>query len=178
MIGNTIQGNSIHDNGGLGISLANGANNNQAAPVLTAGRQLPGTGTAISGTLAGTARHDFRIEFFSNHAPDPSGFGEGQTFLGFATARPRTPRATSLHQRWPRPCRRPAFPVGHGHRCRRQHLRVRRGHHRQGRADRDHQQLPHAGRQQPAAADRLRQRHALHRPIHLYHRLRRPSPSP
>jgi hypothetical protein len=26
----------------------------------------------------------FRVEFFANAAPDPSGFGEGQTFLGFA----------------------------------------------------------------------------------------------
>jgi hypothetical protein len=26
-----------------------------------------------------------RIEFFANHAPDPSGYGEGQTYLGFAT---------------------------------------------------------------------------------------------
>src|SRR5262249_35848169 len=85
--------NSIHDNGGLpgfgsggqGIVLvsAGNANDNQAAPVLTAAISS-GTGTAISGTLAGYPSSSFRIEFFSNQTPHPAGFGEGQTFLGFA----------------------------------------------------------------------------------------------
>src|SRR5262249_50487137 len=35
-IGNSILGNSIHDNAGGGISLGSGTNNNQAAPVLFA----------------------------------------------------------------------------------------------------------------------------------------------
>jgi titin len=80
----SILGNSIHDNGGLGINLGAGANNNQAAPVLTAATRS-GTGTTISGTLTSLANTTFRIEFFSNQAPDPSGYGEGQTYLGFAT---------------------------------------------------------------------------------------------
>src|SRR5207237_1812466 len=38
--------------------------------------------TTIQGTLKSTASTTFRIEFFANTAADPSGFGEGQTFLG------------------------------------------------------------------------------------------------
>jgi hypothetical protein len=81
--GNSILGNSIDDNAGLGINLVNGSNDNQAAPVLTSD-SLSG-GLTLNGTLAGAAGTTYRIEFFSNQSPDPSGFGEGQTFLGFAT---------------------------------------------------------------------------------------------
>jgi hypothetical protein len=82
--GNAILGNSIHDNGGLGINLVNGGNNNQAAPVLTAASSS-GAGTTISGTLTSVANTTFRVEFFSNQSLDPSGYGEGQSYLGFAT---------------------------------------------------------------------------------------------
>src|SRR5262249_41898412 len=41
---------------------------------------------AISGSLNSTPSTAFRLEFFSNASADPSGFGEGQTFLGFADA--------------------------------------------------------------------------------------------
>jgi CSLREA domain-containing protein len=86
--GNSILGNSIFANGvatqagGAGIQLDNGANNNQQFPVLTS--VLPsGSGTVISGTLASTPNSNFRIELFDNDVPDPSGFGQGQRFLGF-----------------------------------------------------------------------------------------------
>jgi hypothetical protein len=84
--GNAILGNSIHDNGGLGIYLnsANNANDNQAAPVLTTAT-TSATSTTVSGTLASVANTTFRIEFFANQSPNPSGFGEGQTYLGFTT---------------------------------------------------------------------------------------------
>jgi parallel beta-helix repeat protein len=81
--GNSILGNSIHDNGSLGIELTNGANDNQAAPVLTSAATSP-SGTTISGTLQSVAGTTFRVEFFANAAADPSGYGEGQTYLGFA----------------------------------------------------------------------------------------------
>ena len=80
---NAILGNSIHDNGGLGIHLANNANDNQTSPVLTAAKISNG-GTAISGTLSSVANTSFRIEFFSNIILNPSGYGEGRTYLGFA----------------------------------------------------------------------------------------------
>jgi uncharacterized repeat protein (TIGR01451 family) len=92
--GNPIQSNSIFSNGGLGIDLApagvtpndsgdgdSGANNLQNFPVLNSASSA-GTSTTIEGTLNSTAGTAFRLEFFSNQAPNPSGFGEGQTFIG------------------------------------------------------------------------------------------------
>jgi hypothetical protein len=38
--------------------------------------------TTLKGTLNATPSTAFRLEFFSNAACDPSGFGQGQTFLG------------------------------------------------------------------------------------------------
>jgi hypothetical protein len=82
--GNSILGNSIFDNdAGIVLDSAYIANNNQAAPLLIAAINSS-TGTTITGTLAGYPGINFRIEFFSNPSPDPSGFGEGQTFLDFA----------------------------------------------------------------------------------------------
>jgi hypothetical protein len=95
-IGDRILGNSIHDNGGLGIDLGadgvtandsgdadTGANTLQNFPVLTSATTGV-TGTRIVGTLNSTPSTTFRIEFFSNATGDPSGFGEGGQFQGFA----------------------------------------------------------------------------------------------
>jgi hypothetical protein len=82
--GNAILGNSIHDNGGQGIHLFNGGNNNQAAPVLTSASSSSSS-TTISGTLQSVAGTMFRIEFFANTTADPSGYGQGRTYLGFTT---------------------------------------------------------------------------------------------
>ena len=41
--------------------------------------------TTVRGTLDSTPRTTFRIQFFANPAPDPSGYGQGQTFLGETT---------------------------------------------------------------------------------------------
>jgi hypothetical protein len=84
--GNSILSNSIFSNTPLGIFLnsANNANDNQAAPVLTA-VSSSGSGTTITGTLQSVANTTYRIEFFANQTLDPSGYGQGQTFLGFAT---------------------------------------------------------------------------------------------
>lgn len=90
-----ILGNSIHDNGGLGIDLGNngvtpngsgptGPNNYQNYPVLTSVTSGAGW-TSIVGTFSSTASTTFRVEFFSSPACDASGNGEGQTYLGFAS---------------------------------------------------------------------------------------------
>jgi trimeric autotransporter adhesin len=97
--GNRILSNSIFDNGLLGIDLrgsdgpsANdksdgdaGPNNQQNYPVITDATTV-GTVTTIEGTLnsipSSVTTQTFTIQFFSSPAVDPSGFGEGKTFLG------------------------------------------------------------------------------------------------
>ncbi len=88
--GNTIQGNSIHGNAGLGIGINEegvthndagdsdtGSNNLQNFPLLTSLRS-----DVLGGTLNSTPSSTFRVEFFANTACDPSGYGEGEQFLG------------------------------------------------------------------------------------------------
>jgi hypothetical protein len=79
-----ILGNSIHDSGGLGIELTDGGNNNQAFPDLTSAT-LTNTGTVIKGTLTSTPDTAFTLEFFATDVCNPSGYGEGQYWLGDAT---------------------------------------------------------------------------------------------
>ncbi|MEX0684236.1 MAG: CSLREA domain-containing protein [Dehalococcoidia bacterium] len=100
--GNAILGNSIFgsksqsDQNALGINLGGdsvtandeddpdtGANNLQNYPVLTSATS---GSTRIQGTLNSTPATLFRIEFFSNDACDPFGYGEGKTFIGFTDA--------------------------------------------------------------------------------------------
>ncbi len=79
--GNSILGNSIFSNGLLGIDLASGANNNQAAPVLTSVTALA-QGIQISGTVVSRPNSVVTIEFFANAANEPS----GQVLLGTVKA--------------------------------------------------------------------------------------------
>jgi hypothetical protein len=81
--GNAIQENAIFESGNLGIELANGGNNNQPFPVLTSVRS-DGSSTTIEGTLTSTPDTTFTVEFYANDVCNPSGYGEGQTFLGSA----------------------------------------------------------------------------------------------
>lgn len=100
--GNRIQGNRIFENEKLGIDLsasdtsfdgvtANdlndpdvGANQLQNYPEIGLATGLE-TATTVAMTLNSLTNHTFRIEFFANAAADPSGNGEGQTFLGAKT---------------------------------------------------------------------------------------------
>ncbi len=97
--GNAILSNSIHSNGGLGIDLGDdgvtandlfdadsGANNLQNFPVITMVKSTS-KGTVVQGVLISSANTTFRLEFFSNNACDPSGYGEGQNYVGFATVK-------------------------------------------------------------------------------------------
>ncbi len=78
--GDSILSNGIAFNGQQGIALENG-NHMQSAPTVT-GVAGGGTGSNVQGSLTSVADTSFLIQFFSSAIPDPSGVGQGQTFLG------------------------------------------------------------------------------------------------
>ncbi len=95
--GNRILFNSIYNNANLGIQLGaeggtgvtlndpddpdTGANTLQNFPGISSAVTF-GASTTITGGLNSTPNSTFTIQFFSSPAPDPSGFGEGKTFIG------------------------------------------------------------------------------------------------
>ena len=97
----SILGNSIYQNGpavgagGLGINNlpdgGDGVTPNDAGDADVGGSGLQNYPVIVSATAAGnvqgtlnsTANTTFRVEFFANAACDSSGFGEGQTLIGF-----------------------------------------------------------------------------------------------
>jgi titin len=82
---NTILSNSIFNNGGLGINLSFGANNNQSPPMLSSAVYSSGS-TTIDGSLTGQQPDtNYTLQFFANAVADPSGAGEGQTLIGTQT---------------------------------------------------------------------------------------------
>ena len=95
---NVIQGNSIFSNAGLGINLDSdgvtpnddgdgdtGPNSRQNFPVLTSANTDGTANLYLGGVINGRILQTFRVEFFANLAADPSGHGEGETYLGFTT---------------------------------------------------------------------------------------------
>lgn len=90
---NVIRGNRIYSNGVLGIDLdANevtlndpgdgdaGSNGLQNYPdIITV---TTGASTTIQGTLNSTANRVFNVDFYVNSVCDPSGFGQGASFIG------------------------------------------------------------------------------------------------
>lgn len=92
--GNTIRNNAIFDNGGLGIDLGGdgvtpndtadpdgGANDLQNFPTLI--RAFPdGGATTIDGWFNSAAETTFTLDFYAGPTCDPSGSGEGESFLG------------------------------------------------------------------------------------------------
>ncbi len=92
-----ILGNTLIDNDGLGIDIAPagvnandagdrdyGPNDLQNYPVLT-NITFTGDTMTIEGTLDSNLNTTYRVEFFSSRVCDPSGYGEGETFLGATT---------------------------------------------------------------------------------------------
>src|SRR5262249_56522303 len=91
--GNSVLGNAIFANTGPGIDLGDdgvtlndsaghvGPNDFQDFPIL---EQVSGSGgnRTVFGHLKSTPSATFRIEFFANAEYDPSGYGEGQLYLG------------------------------------------------------------------------------------------------
>jgi YD repeat-containing protein len=92
--GNALESNLVWDNGALGIDLDppgitpndtgdvdSGPNNLQNFPLLTSVSRN-GAWTFVEGTLNSTPNTTYRLEFFANTACDPSGNGEGASYLG------------------------------------------------------------------------------------------------
>lgn len=93
--GNAIRANSMRDNGDLGIDLGNngvtpndpadpdaGPNGLQNFPEITAVGSS-GSQTQFSGTFNSLPNRSFRLDFYSSPACDPSGYGEGRTYVGW-----------------------------------------------------------------------------------------------
>jgi len=91
---NTIRGNSIFQNGVLGIDLGMdgvtpndpcdadaGPNNLVNYPVLTSATNC-GSLTIVTRTLNSVPNPTFTLEFFSDHTTDPTTYGQGRIFLG------------------------------------------------------------------------------------------------
>ena len=94
---NAIRGNSIHSNALLGIDLRNdgvtvndpgdgdlGPNGLRNYPVVTSA-VVSGTDLTITGTLNTLSSLTNQIDFYWSPTGDPSGHGEGQTFIGTTT---------------------------------------------------------------------------------------------
>jgi hypothetical protein len=97
--GNQIRSNAISKNGGLGINLQfnfeapppvtpndvgdvdTGPNNQQNFPVLTLATRSGGN-TIVKGMFNSKSKTSFQLDFFASTKRDPSGFGEGEKFLG------------------------------------------------------------------------------------------------
>ena len=103
-VNNTLRANSIHSNGLLGIDLVTappgsvlldydgptpndagdadtGTNGLQNYPVLLS-VTTGGGNTNVGGTLNSKAGAAYTVDFYANTSCDPSGHGEGQTFVG------------------------------------------------------------------------------------------------
>ncbi len=97
----TISGNSIHSNGYVGIDLAvwnpgwdgptpndnldadtRGGNNLQNYPVLTTAL-VDSSSATVTGSLNSHIDAPYRVEVFASPAANPTGFGEGEVFLGY-----------------------------------------------------------------------------------------------
>jgi hypothetical protein len=79
-VSNSVLTNSIFGNGGLGIALGPGANDDQPAPMLSS-VQSSSVGTIIQGQVLGASSTLYVVQFFSNASSRP----EGKTFLGQTT---------------------------------------------------------------------------------------------
>ncbi len=98
--GNNFFGNAIFGNSGLGIDLVGGvedmsgvtandfpdsdggANGLQNYPMIET-IAVSGRDRTVEGQLASNGGTDYTLDFYSNSEVDPSGFGEGETWLGF-----------------------------------------------------------------------------------------------
>ena len=95
-VNNSIRGNSIYSNGGLGIDLGDdGVTTNDATDADTGPNGLQnfpiltfvggGASTSPKGLLNAAANATYLVDFYASDTADPSGHGEGKRYLGSAT---------------------------------------------------------------------------------------------
>ncbi len=98
-LSNTIRGNRIFANSQLGIDLHwpdgvninddgdpdTGGNNLQNYPIITFAQAYANGTTVIQGTLNSNPNVTYTLDFYYSSAADPSGYGEGEYYLGAAT---------------------------------------------------------------------------------------------
>ena len=113
--GNSIRGNAIFSNNGLGIDLgANGVTPNDTNDSDTGPNQLQNfpvvtsvmstsTSTTIQGSLKSIPSTAFQIDFYSNAAVDPSGNGEGAQFFGTTSINTNTSGNGTINVTFPVP---------------------------------------------------------------------------
>jgi hypothetical protein len=95
--GNTIRGNSIHSNGGIGIDIGGdgvtpndaldadgGPNGRQNYPIVLSAAPTAPSGTHVEGTLDSAASTNYTLDFYANPACEgrPQDFTEGLIYLG------------------------------------------------------------------------------------------------
>ncbi len=90
--GDSIRGNRIFSNGGLGIDLGDsgvqvnhagttsGPNNLQNYPLITAG--VPGATTSVNGVLNAAPTTTYTLDFYASATPDITFYGPGERYLG------------------------------------------------------------------------------------------------
>ena len=137
--GVAILSNSIYANQDLGIDLNDdgvtpnhpggpipGPNNYQNFPVLTSAVSSGGK-IAIVGTLNSAASTSYLIQFFANVTADPSGYGQGQTYLGQITVTTDANGNASFTAKFSTSVPAGQFISATATRPQRRHLRVRPG---------------------------------------------------
>jgi len=110
-----ISANSIHDNGSLGIDVtpsgvtpndpqesSGNASNPQNYPVVSAAFAYNGQLT-IYGSLNSKPNTAFLLEFFANFTADPTGYGEGEQYLGQAQVTTNSSGDAQFNVRFPLP---------------------------------------------------------------------------
>jgi hypothetical protein len=109
---NKLRQNSIYGNGGRGIVLYDNANSQQAFPILNSAVLSASdqnlSGVDIAGSLKSLPNTAFGINFFANAVADPSGFGQGQTFIGTTTVTTDSKGSRNFSVKLPA-----AVPAGH-----------------------------------------------------------------
>ena len=80
--GLSIRGNQISDNGKLGISLGGTPSVPDPSTLTLTSSTSTTANSTVQGVLGGLPGQTYQVDVYNNLAADPSGYGEGQTYVG------------------------------------------------------------------------------------------------